>query len=227
MANHGGDMFIKALQDRFTCKRYAPEGHISDSDFNTILEAARLSPSSFGMEPWKLLVVENQGLLQQLLDCSWGAKKNADRTVILLARKNLTAQSEWAHDICHNVQGLSPQDEKARLEMFQTFQERDLRVLETCPQTLDPKRALFDWASKQTYIALANMLSAAAVMGIDATPVEGCTFPELERVLAGSGIIDTEEWGVSVLVQFGVHDPSHRPHPKLRRPFADVVEYLR
>lgn len=54
MANHGGDMFIKALQDRFTCKRYAPEGHISDSDFNTILEAARLSPSSFGMEPWKL-----------------------------------------------------------------------------------------------------------------------------------------------------------------------------
>lgn len=44
MANHGGDMFIKALQNRFTCKRYAPEGHISDSDFNTILEAARLSP---------------------------------------------------------------------------------------------------------------------------------------------------------------------------------------
>lgn len=227
MANHGGDMFIKALQDRFTCKRYAPEGHISDSDFNTILEAARLSPSSFGMEPWKILVVENQELLQQLLDCSWGAKKNADRTVILLARKNLTAQSEWAHDICHSVQGLSPQDEKARLEMFQTFQKRDLRVLETSPQTLDPKRALFDWASKQTYIALANMLSAAAVMGIDATPIEGCTFPELERVLAGRGIIDTAEWGVSVLVQFGVHDPSHRPHPKLRRPFADVVEYLR
>lgn len=75
MANHGGDMFIKALQDRFTCKRYAPEGLISDSDFNTILEAARLSPSSFGMEPWKILVVENQELLQQLLDCSWGAKK--------------------------------------------------------------------------------------------------------------------------------------------------------
>ena len=71
------------------------------------------------------------------------------------------------------------------------------------------------------------MLSAAAVMGIDATPIEGCTFPELERVLAGRGIIDTAEWGVSVLVQFGVHDPSHRPHPKLRRPFADVVEYLR
>ncbi len=85
MANHGGDMFIKALQDRFTCKRYAPEGHISDSDFNTILEAARLSP----------------------------------------------------------------QDEKARLEMFQTFQKRDLRVLETCPQSLDPKRALFVWASMQ------------------------------------------------------------------------------
>lgn len=185
MANHGGDMFIKALQDRFTCKRYAPEGHISDSDFNTILEAARLSPSSFGMEPWKLLVVENQELLQQLLDCSWGAKKNADRTVILLARKNLTAQSEWAHDICHNVQGLSPQDEKARLEMFQTFQERDLRVLETCPQTLDPKRALFDWASKQTYIALANMLSTAAVMGIDATPGRGLHLPRARTSAGG------------------------------------------
>lgn len=227
MANHGGDMFIKALQDRFACKRYDPDGHISDSDFNTILEAARLSPSSFGMEPWKLLVVENKELLQQLLGCSWGAKKDADRTVILLARKNLTAQSDWAHNICHNVQHLSPQDEKARLEMFQTFQRRDLRVLELSPQTIDSKRAIFDWTSKQTYIALANMLSAAAVMGIDATPIEGCTFPKLESILVDRGIIDTAEWGVSVLVQFGVHDPSHRPHPKLRRPFAQVVEHLR
>lgn len=227
MANHGGDMFIKALQDRYTCKRYDPEGHISDSDFNTILEAARLSPSSFGMEPWKLLVVENNDLLQRLLDCSWGAKKNADRTVILLARKNLTAQSDWAHGICRDTQHLSPQDEKARLEMFETFQQRDLRVLETSPQTADPERAIFDWASKQTYIALANMLSAAAVMGIDATPVEGCTFTELERILEERGALDTAEWGVSVLVQFGVHDPSHRSHPKLRRPFAEVVEYLR
>ena len=63
MANHGGDMFIKALQDRFTCKRYAPEGHISDSDFNTILEAARLSPARWHGGP-------GSGRWSRIKDCS-------------------------------------------------------------------------------------------------------------------------------------------------------------
>ena len=215
-----GDMLIAALKERFTCKRYDPQGHISDSTFNTILEAARLSPSSFGFEPWKLLVIENEELLAQIRDCAWGAKRNADRTVVILAKRGVDAQSGWVHHIAKDVQGLSREDEKARLETFANFQANDLHVLEN-------DRTLFDWAGKQTYIALANMITMAALMGVDATPIEGYNADALNKLLVDRGLFDPAEWGVSVLAQFGVRDPTHRAVTKTRRPFNEVIEYVR
>lgn len=214
-----GAEYLHALETRSACKRYDPNSHISKSDFNTILEAARLSPSSFGFEPWKLLVIENQELLDLILECSWGAKQNADRTVVILARRNVTADSDWAHHITHDVQHLSMMTERERLKQFEAFQANDIRVT-------DDERALFDWSCKQTYIALANMLSAAAMLGVDATPIEGFNARELEELLTFYKLYDPSDWGVSVLVQFGVRDPGQKAANKTRRPFNEVVEYV-
>lgn len=220
VALDAGNNLIDALEKRFACKRYSPEGHIPDSAFNTILEAGRLSPSSFGLEPWKFLVIENKELLAEVLEASWGAKKNADRTVIILAKRGVTIESDWFNDINRKVKGMASEDIETLKEHFGSFQKNDLHVL-------DNDRTLFDWASKQTYIALANMLTAAAVMGVDATPVEGYNREALTRVLVEHDLIDPEQWGISVLAQFGVHDPSHRPHPKMRRPLAEVVRFVK
>lgn len=219
-ARHAGSSFINALEKRFACKRYSPEEHISDEAFNTILEAGRLSPSSFGLEPWKFLVVENKELLAEILGASWGAKKNADRTVVILAKRGVNIDSDWFHDINQQVKGMAPDDIETLKEHFNSFQQNDLHVL-------DNERTLFDWTSKQTYIVLANMLTAAAVMGIDATPIEGYNREALTKVLVDHQLFDPEEWGISVLAQFGVHDPSHRPHPKMRRPIDEVVTYVK
>ena len=62
---------------------------------------------------------------------------------------------------------------------------------------------------------------------MDATPIEGYNRDALEELFAAAKLYDPSEWGVSVLVQFGVHDESHRAHPKTRRPFGEVVEYVR
>lgn len=214
-----GKNLIDALESRFACKRYSPEGHIPDSAFSTILEAGRLSPSSFGLEPWKFLVVESSDLLSKVLEVSWGAKRNADRTVIILAKRGVTIESDWFRDINSRVKGMAPADIETLKGHFDSFQKDDLHIR-------DNDRTLFDWAGKQTYIALANMLTAAAVMGIDATPIEGYNREALTKVLADRGLLDPEEWGISVLAQFGIHDPSHRAHPKMRRPLDEVVEYV-
>lgn len=215
-----GKTLIETLTKRFTCKRYDPEGGVSDDDFATILEAARLSPSSFGFEPWKLLVIERPGLVDEIREQAWGAKRNADRTVVILARRDVTAESAWVHHIAHDIQGLSEADEQTRLETFAKLQRDDLHVL-------DNERTLFDWAGKQTYIALANMLTAAALLGVDATPIEGYNRDGLEKLLAGHGLYNKDDWGISVLVQFGVHDATHRPVVKTRRPIEEVVEWVR
>lgn len=217
---HARDALLHAMETRFTCKRYNPEAHVTDADFRAILEAARLSPSSFGFEPWKLLVLENRELVEEVRAHAWGAKRNADRTVVILARRGADAKSNWVRHICRDVQGLDDEGTAAKLEKFEPFQADDLHVS-------DNPRTLFDWAGKQTYIALANMLTMAATMGIDATPVEGFNADGLETLLVERGLYDSEEWGVSVLVQFGYHDPTHRMAPKTRRPLKDVVEWVR
>ena len=215
-----GKSLLSAMEERFTCKRYDPEGHVSNEDFELILEAARLSPSSFGFEPWKLLVIENEDLVEQIRTQAWGAKRNADRTVVILARRGVDAQSSWVEHISRDVQGLDEEGTAAKLEKFASFQRDEIHVA-------DNERTLFDWAGKQTYIALANMLTMAATLGVDATPIEGFNLAALEELLVSKGLYDPAEWGVSVLAQFGVHDPSHRMAPKTRRTLGEVVEWVK
>ena len=215
-----GKSLLSVMEERFTCKRYDPEGHVSNEDFELILEAARLSPSSFGFEPWKLLVIENGELVEQIRAQAWGAKRNADRTVVILARRGVDAQSSWVEHISRDVQGLDDEGTAAKLEKFASFQRDEIHVA-------DNERTLFDWAGKQTYIALANMLTMAATLGVDATPIEGFNLAALEELLVSKGLYDPAEWGVSVLAQFGVHDPSHRMAPKTRRTLGEVVEWVK
>ena len=65
---------LSAFQFRHACKAFDPEKKISEADFNMILESGRLSPSSFGFEPWKFFVIQNADLREKLRKVSWGAQ---------------------------------------------------------------------------------------------------------------------------------------------------------
>ena len=74
------------------------------SQTSTILETGRLSPSSLGLEPWRFVVIENEDLKEKLKPYSWGAQKqSASRFVIILARKNVTADSEYVQHIIRGI----------------------------------------------------------------------------------------------------------------------------
>ena len=92
--------------------------HISDEAFNTILEAGRLSPSSFGLEPWKFLVIENKELLAEILAASWGAKKNADRTIVILAKRGVTIESDCSTTLISTLKGMTDADIETLKEHF-------------------------------------------------------------------------------------------------------------
>ena len=102
------------------------------------------------------------------------------------------------------------------LEAYENFQTHDLRIA-------DDERALFDWACKQTYIALANMMTGAAMLGIDSCPIEGMDYEAVNRILSEAGLLDTADYGVSVAVTFGyrARDISTKP----RRPLSDIVRW--
>lgn len=216
---HVRAVLTDTFANRYTCKRYDPEGHVADEDFAVILDVARRSPSSFGLEPWHFLVIEDDALLADIFECAWGAKKNADRTVIILARKGVSADSAYVEHMATQVKGMAPEDLPGYREMFGNFQKNNRKLTD--------ERALYDWASKQAYIPLANMLTAAAMLGIDSTPIEGFNIDALDALLAERGLMDPEQFSASLMIQFGKAADSHFEPHQTRQPAEDVIEFVR
>ncbi|NRT74923.1 NAD(P)H-dependent oxidoreductase [Clostridium beijerinckii] len=220
--NNKNKEIIDAFQFRHACKQFDPTKTVSEEDFNTILEAGRLSPSSFGFEPWKFLVVQNKSLKEKLFPVSWGAQNSfngASHFVILLARKKVDTiyNSEYITKIMSEVQNLPEDVANQRKSAFESFEKNDFNLLES-------DRAIFDWTSKQTYIALANMLTAAAFLKIDSCPIEGFNIEKVEEILKNEGILDTEHFGVSVMASFGYR--AKEPHEKTRQPLNSIVQWI-
>ena len=211
---------IKAFNFRHACKIFDENKKISDSDFNTILESARLSPSSFGFEPWRFLVVQNRKLREKLLPVTWGAQKSlltCSHYVIILARKKPTLlyNSDYISHMLYDIHKIPKDLAEARRAKYKKFQEEDFKLLES-------ERAIFDWASKQTYIALANMMTTAAFLKIDSCAIEGFEADKLEEIMAKDFNIDTDIFGVSVMVAFGYR--IQEPKQKTRQPQSDIVQ---
>lgn len=210
-----GQAYKKLLQSRYTCKRYDPAKGISDEAFQLILEAAQLSPSSFGLEPWKILVIHTPELQDVVLAHAWGAKRNADRTIVMLSKKGLTPTSAYAQHIHDKVKQLDVDTKTKTQQVISKFQAED--------QHFSTPEALEAWAQRQTYIALANMLNMAAALGIDATPIEGFELDPLTQALVERKLIDPAEWRISYLTQFGHASADHIEHHQTRRPLSEIV----
>jgi nitroreductase len=213
---------LDVFRFRHACKKFDASKTVYDADFATILESARLSPSSFGFEPWKLVILTDASLKQKLYPLAWGAQNSlngASRFVILLARKkaDMLHSSDFITHLMRDIQHNPPEIELQRREKFRVFQEKDFELLES-------DRAMFDWAGKQTYIALANMMTTAAYLGIDSCPIEGFQRREVDELLAQEGVFDPEHFGVSVMVSFGYR--AAEPHrAKTRQPMEDILIY--
>ena len=144
---------LDAFNFRHACKTFDPERRIPDADFNLILETGRLSPSSFGFEPWRFLVIQDMALREKLLSVTWGAKgqfPSASHVIAILVRKDdMRPGSEYTQHFMREIQRLPEEGVDRKSKMYRQFHETDF-------QLQDP-RALFDWCCRQAYIALGNM----------------------------------------------------------------------
>jgi len=211
---------LSVFNERYACKKFDSSKKISEEQFDVIMEAARLSPSSCGMEPWKFLLIKNSDVKNDIREFSWGALNSlngASHFVIGLSRKNVVAESDYVRYISENVKGIPYDQAMAQLEFFTNFQKNDFKLL-------DDPRYLFDWSSKQSYIALANMMTAAQMLGIDSCPIEGFDKQKLDNYLASKGYINPDDFGVSYMVSFGYRDEDRGQ--KQRLPMSDILEIV-
>lgn len=211
---------LKAFNSRHACKLFDTEKTISDEDINFILETARLSPSSFGFEPWHFIVVQNKELRSKLKENAWGATAKLDTAshfVLCLTMKSFYTKYDapYLQDFMKNVQELPEDVVEGKGKMFEAFQKSDF--------DLTDDRKLFDWAAKQSYIPLANMMTSAAMIGIDSCPIEGFRQETTNKILREEFNIDTNKYGISYMVAFGYR--VNEPRAKTRRLSNEIITY--
>ena len=140
--------------------------------------------------------------------------------MVILARKQNETKydSEYLRYMAKDVQHLPEDIQEMKLDFFKNFMANDFDVT--------TEREAFDWASKQTYIAMGNMLTTAAVLGIDSCPIEGFHREKIEALLETEGVLDRSKFGVSVMVAFGYRADNQEIFPKTRRESNEVVKYI-
>lgn len=212
---------IDAFMFRHATKIFDPTKKISEEDFEFILETGRLSPSSVGYEPWKFLVIKDMEIREKLKEYSFGGKgqfPTASHIVIILARKDVKSDSDYVQNLLKNVKGIPESVVEDMTKSYKHFQEFDLKLY-------DNERFLFDWSSKQTYIALGNMLTAAALIGIDSCPMEGFNMDKVTEILESEGLLDSEKFGVSVMAAFG-YRAGEPEFEKSRQNKEDIIKWV-
>lgn len=210
---------LKVAKRRYATKKYNPNKHISDEDWRTILEVGRLSPSSFGYEPWKFLLINNDQVKKDIKPFSWGAANSidgADKLLVILARKGVTYDSDYVQHLVNDVKHKDYSPTSGPSQYFKVFQERDL--------DLKNDQDVFNWAVRQCYIALADMLTAAAALDIDSCPIEGFNYHKMNQYLAQNHYLDPQKWGVAVMASFGYRDQPITP--KVRQPLSDIYKEI-
>jgi nitroreductase len=205
--------FMKAMDFRHACKVFDESKTIPDEEIHTILEAGRESPSSFGMEGWKFLVITNEELKKTLRPACWDQVQitSCSHLVVILA----------AIDSVKVESGI-PEKRFARREMPQEQLDFYMGLYaDHLKEVLSSDENIYCWTARQTYIALGNMMTSAAYMGIDSCPIEGFEKEKVEAILD----LDTTQYQVSVIVPFG-YRLNEQPE-QVRLPFDDVVEYIK
>ncbi|MEW5597121.1 NAD(P)H-dependent oxidoreductase [Peribacillus frigoritolerans] len=210
---------LKAYQFRHSCKEFDTNKKISDEDFHFILETGRLSPSSFGFEPWKFVVIQDAALREKLKPVSGGAQgqlPTASHFVVILARKEgLRHDSVHVNRMMKDIHHMPEEVVQFLSGFYKSFVETELE---------DNDRLIFEWASKQTYIALGNMMTAAAQIGIDSSPIEGFDKKQVTAILQNEGIINGNDFGVACMVAFGYRQEDPK-RPKTRLCLDEIVEW--
>lgn len=209
------DQLISSLRWRYATKRFEPGRRIPAETWRAIEESLVLTPSSFGLQPWKFLVITDPEVRTRLATESWGQSQvtEASHYVVLAVRVGLESAD------------------------INRFMERIKEIQATSDETLAPLKSVIEgfittmdaaslhaWNARQVYIALGQLMTTAAVLQIDACPMEGLSTVGYDRILGleGSG------YATAVACALGYRAESDRfaSMAKVRYEHSHVVQHI-
>lgn len=207
-----GKDFIEAMDFRHACKMFNEAKKISEKDIYNILDMGRKSPSSFGMEGWKFLVITNEELKAKIRPFCWDQVQitSCSHLVVILSAIDALKPQSGIPAKRFSRRGLSQENIANYVNLYSNH----------LAPTLENDEKLYEWSTRQTYIAAANMMTYAATIGIDSCPIEGFEKQKVEEVLK----LDTSKYQLSLILPFGYR--INEQSSQMRLSFEEVVEFI-
>lgn len=203
---------IDAMKWRYATSKFDTTKKLTDEQLGELLDAAILAPSSFGLQPWKFVVVSNNDVRSKLKGAGYGQAKIAESShlIVLVVKKNIDGELVDAY-----MKSVS----ETRGVPVENLKEYSDMIKGSIAQRTPEQR--LEWATRQVYIALGVLVAAAASLGIDAAPMEGFDSKKFDEILN----LDTMnlESRVCLAVGFRADDDKNAQNKKVRFSKEEVV----
>lgn len=206
----------QALEWRYAVKKFDSQKKISEKDWKTLENSLVLAPSSYGLQPWKFLVIQNPNLRQQLRDVSWGQTQVTDSShyvVFTYKQKMDEAHIQKYIDRMAQVRKIPA----SSLDAYKNVMIGDV-VKGPRAQVIEP------WAQRQTYIAMGFLMETAALLKVDACPMEGLDPKAYDKILKLEGT----GWATVAAVALGYRhsEDALQKASKVRFETSEIVQFI-
>ncbi len=210
------ETLLQQLHWRYATKKFDASKKIAAADWQALEQALVLTPTSYGLEPIRFLVITDLAIREQLVPVSWNQKQPADCShyLVIAARvKNTEADVDHYMARIAEVRGSS-------IEAQAGFKKLLLADVVHGPRG---QRSL-EWATNQAYIALGNFMTAAALLGIDTCPMEGFEPDKYDAILD----LPAQGYHAAVCCAAGYRsaEDKYAALPKLRFPASELIVHL-
>jgi nitroreductase len=215
MARVDNEILFTQMNWRYACKRFDSTKIIREEDWNILSETLRLTASSYGLQPWKFIVVQNPELRKQLFDASWKQSPVVDASHFLVI--TYKEKMDEAHIDRHIAQ-------TAKLRGIEISTLDNMKKVIMGDLVVGPRSAAIGaWAQRQCYIAMGGFLTTASLMEIDTLPMEGLDPSAYDRILEleGTGYKTV----AAIACGYRSPDDKYSATKKIRFDMQDVIVY--
>ena len=206
---------IEGLKWRYATKKFDSSKKISKDNLDYLKEAISLIPSSYGLQPYKVLVIENPAIREKLREAAWGQAQLSEASQIFLFCNFTAMEPEKIDEFLNRGAAINNYDPAT------TKGYGDMMKGQMAGMTSEQ---MINWTSKQTYIALGSLLAAASEQKIDSCPMEGFDKAKFDEILG----LKEKGLTASVLGAVGYRsaEDSHQFLKKVRKPMKDLFEMI-
>ncbi|GAB3590392.1 NAD(P)H-dependent oxidoreductase [Hymenobacter daeguensis] len=204
---------LNAFKWRYAAKKYDAAKKLTSEQLTDLLETARLSPSSYGLQPYKLIVVNDPATRERLSQAAYGQPQilGGSHLVVLATETDVNEQSVARYIDAAAVARKAPREALA---------PREAQINAAIDKMSAEQRV--EWGKRQTYLALGILISAAAAAGIDGSPMEGFDPAQVDEILGlrAQNLTST----VLMVLGFRAQDDEFATFAKVRKDEAAIIE---